>query len=208
LSLQQQWPISDISFLGDLSLDYDSSQSVNQLQPSGLIITVYRHHFSPKWQYFTNLLAQVNQGFLSPTTDDNDTAWSAEVVLGGGYTLWRGKTPQSFLDLQVGVGDRYDYDELRSANQFSSQGVPTLWVALWSRGIPVGGSTIDQALAFSPALTNFNDFEIVSRTKLTVPLTAKLSLNNTLQLFYRNERILITNPNWNIVFSTGLGHDF
>ena len=208
LQIKQQWPINDFVFLGNLSLNFDSDRSVNQLRPGGLTIGAYRHHFSPQVQYFANLLMQLNQGFISPSTEDEDTAFAGSSVMGGGYNLWRGKSPQQFLDLQVGVGVQYEYDEIVSEDVFLSEADPVLWLGLWAQSVPLGTTEIDQIIAFLPTLTDFNNFIIFSRTQFSIPLTERLSFVNTLQLRYRNVPVLEANPNWNILFSTGLGYDF
>ncbi|MGK7923691.1 MAG: DUF481 domain-containing protein [Spirulina sp.] len=208
LQLQQQWEIDDIHLVSNFSLDFDNDRSVNQLRPGGLMFANYRHHFSRKWHYFTDLTAQLNQGFFSASTEDEDTVFTGGIVMGGGVNLWRGKSPQQFLDLQMGVGVRYDFDDIVSEDVFVSRTDPVLWMALWSRNLPLGATEIDQILAFSPSLTNANNFEVLSRTKFSIPLTENLSFVNTLQLRYRNEPILESNPNWNILFSTGFGYDF
>ncbi len=205
---QKQWPVSDVTFAGDIVFDYDSSRSVNQLRPGGLIGFNYRRHANRKWQYFTNLVVQLNNGFLASSTEDEDTTSSGLLVVGKGLNLWRGKSPERFLDLQVGVGASYLSDELRSANLSANRVDPVLFVSLWSRSIPIDKAKIDQTLSFVTAVDEFSRFEIFSRTKLSIPLNERLSFTNTLQLLYRNEKILETNPNWNVSFTMGLGFSF
>ncbi len=90
--------------------------TVNQLRPGGYIALNYRRHTNRKWQYFADLLVQLNNGFLSSSLDHSDTSSSGVLVAGKSLNLWRGKSPQQFLDLQIGVGASYVSDNLQSDN--------------------------------------------------------------------------------------------
>ena len=204
----KQWSENDIFVDGNISFDYDSSRiDINKYRPIILFVTVHRHHFNTKWNFFTNFFFSTNQDLLSAKNDDEDLTILSSVFVGGGLNLWRGDSPSNFLDLQLGIGPRYEYDyidfELRR-NQID----PTLAIILLGRGFSIGKVKLNQIFSILPGLNNFENYFIISDTKLSIPLSERWSFTNRLFLRYRNEKIFEGNPKVEFFFSTGLSFEF
>ena len=110
LNFSKQWSEDDIFVDGNISLDFDSSRTVNTYRPSSLILSVYRNHFNAQWNFFTDLSITTNQDLFSSRNDDEDLTIVGSVYFGAGLNLWRGDLRGEFLDLQLGIGPRYEYD--------------------------------------------------------------------------------------------------
>ncbi|MGB5770002.1 MAG: hypothetical protein WBM32_09055, partial [Crocosphaera sp.] len=72
----------------------------------------------------------------------------------------------------------------------------------------LGEAKINELFAITPALNDFNNYDIVSDTTLSIRLSQKWSFTNRLFLRYRNEEIYEANPNWLFFFTTGLKYSF
>ena len=203
----KQWPENDIFYDGNIYVDYDSSRSVNNYRPGSLIISSYRHHFSSQWNFFTNFFNSTNQDLFSSKNDDEDLVIDASIFFGGGLNLWRGDSPSSFLDLQLGVGPRYEYDYI-DFEQRRNQVSPNLAIILLGRSLPIGSAKLNHRFVIAPALNDFNDYVVISDSKFSIPLSKKWSFTNRLFARYRNELIFQGNPKVEFFFSTGLEYEF
>lgn len=203
----QQWTENDLFVDSSLSLDYDSSRSVNQLRPITYVVSVYRRHLNAKWNFFTEFFNSTNQDLYSSKNDDEDLTIITGVYAGGGLNLWRGDSPSNFLDFQLGFGPRYEFDYIdfkRRRNQVD----PTLIFGFLGRNVPLGKVKLNQTFAILPSLSSLENFFIVSDSDLSIPLSAKWSFSNRLFMRYRNEKIFDNNPNLEFVFSTGVDYQF
>ena len=203
----KQWAVNDIFVDGSFSLDYDSSRTVNQIRPISLFMSVYRYHFNSRWSFFTDFVNSTNQELFASKNDDEDLTIFTEILVGGGLNLWRGDTPSDFLDFQLGIGPRYEYD-LIAFEQRTNRVSPTLAVIFLGRGVPLGKAKLNQIFSIAPALNDFENFFITSNTKLSIPLSKKWAFTNRLFLRYRSKKIFEENPNLEFVFSTGLDYEF
>ncbi len=203
----KQWSEDDIFVDGSVYLDYDNSRSVNNYRPESLITTVYRNHFNSEWNFFTDFFNSTNQDLYSSKNDDEDLVIIGSVFVGAGLNLWRGDSPSNFLDLQLGVGPRYEYDYI-NFEQRRNQVSPTLAIILLGRGFSVGKAKLNQTFGIVPALNNFENFIINSDTKLSIPLGERWSLSNRLFARYRNELVFEGNPKVQFIFTTGLEYEF
>jgi tetratricopeptide (TPR) repeat protein len=207
VDFSKQWSEDDILVDGSIFLEYDSSNSVNNYRPGSLNFTFYRHHFNEKWSFAANFFNSINQSLYSSKNDDQDLAVNSVVLVGGGLNLWRGDSRDNFLDLQIAVGTRYQYDyidfKLRR-NQLD----PALALILWGRGFSLGEANINELFVIMPNLNNFNQYEIVSDTELSFPLSQKWSFTNRLFLRYTNELVFEENPKVLFLFTTGLEYKF
>jgi hypothetical protein len=207
LDFSKQWSENDIFVEGNLSVSYDSSRTNNQYRPGALITSAYRHHFNAKWNFFTDFFTSTNQDLYSSKNDDEDLSITSAIFVGAGLNLWRGDSRGDFLDLQLGIGPRYEYEyiafELRR-NQIK----PTLALILLGRGFSIGEAKLNHTFGFVPALNNFDNYIITSDTTLSIPLNQKWSFTNRLFLRYRNQLIFEENPKLEMFFSTGLEYEF
>ncbi len=203
----KQWSENDIFVDAIYFLDYDSSNSVNNYRPKILNFTFYRHHFNEQWSFVTNFFNSTNQFLFSSRDKDEDLTIISALYTGAGLNLWRGDTPSNFLDLQLAVGPRYQYDYIEF-EQKRNQVDPTLAIILWGRGFSIGKAKIDETFAITPALNDFNNYDIISDTTLSIPLSQKWSFTNRLFLRYRNKEIFEGNPKWLFLFTTGLKYEF
>ncbi len=203
----KQWSEDDIFVDASYFLDYDSSNSVNNYRPKVLNFTFYRHHFNEQWSFVTNFFNSTNQFLFSSRDDDEDLSIISELYAGAGLNLWRGDAPSDFLDLQLAVGPRYQYDYIDN-EQRRNQLDPALAIILWGRGFSLGEAKINETFSIIPALNDFNNYDIVSDTTLSIPLSQRLSFTNRLFVRYRNEEIFEENPKWLFFFTTGLEYNF
>ena len=130
-----------------------------------------------------------------------------DIYVGAGLNLWRGDSPSNFLDFQLGIGPRYEYDYV-DFEQRRNQVAPVLAIILLGRGFSLGEAKINQTFAILPALNNFNNYILSSDTKLSIPLSERWSFNNRLFARYRNELVFEDNPKVEFFFSTRLEYEF
>ncbi len=207
LDFSKQWSEDDIFVDGNISFDFDSSRTVNNYRPSSLILTVYRHHFNAQWNFFTDSLTITNQDLFSSRNDDEDLTIISHIYVGAGKNLWRGDSRGEFLDLQLGIGPRYQYDFIE-LEQRRNRADPGLAIILLGRGFSIGGAKLNQLFYLTPALNDFNNYIIGSHTRFSIPLTKKWSFTNRLFLRYRNQLIFEGNPKLRFFFTTGLEYEF
>ena len=201
------WSEDDFFVNASIYLDYDSSRSINNYRPSSLILANSRHHFNAKWNLFTNFFNSTNQNLFSSKNDDEDLVIISEFFVGAGLNLWRGDSRGDFLDLQLGIGPRYEYDYIDS-EQKRNQVAPALALILLGRDFSIGKAKINNTFIIVPALNDFNNYIITSDTNLSVPLSERWSLSNRLFVRYRNEIVFEDNPKVEFFFSTGLKYKF
>lgn len=203
----KQWPKNDIWVDSTIYLSFDSSRSVNNYRPGSLIYTVYRHHFDSQWSFFTIFFNSTNEDLFSSKNDDEDLVIISALYFGGGFNLWRGDSPNNFIDFQLGIGPRYEYDFI-DFEQRRNQASPTLGVILFGRGFSIGQAKLANISGIFPALDNFNNYILSSDTKLSIPLSKRWSFTNRMFVRYRNQTVIETNPKWLFLFSTGLEYEF
>lgn len=207
VNYEKQWEISDIFVNGTAFIGYDSDRTFNKFRPTGLVNSVYRYHFDKDWSFFTNTLITANQDFFASQNDDDDLSILGNLLLGGGYNLWRGETPNNSVDLQIGLGSIYEYDFFdgeKRRNQLS----PALGILLQSRGLKLGNAELNHILAIIPALNDLENYTITSDSNLSIPLSEKWSFTNRLFVRYRNQLIYENNPKVQFFFSTGVKYTF
>ena len=115
--------------------------------------------------------------------------------------------PSKFLDIQIGIGPRYQYDYI-DFEQRRNEVNPAAALILWGRDLSIGNARLDLLFSFVPALNGSTNYELVSNTELSVPLNEKWSFTNRLFLRYLNESIIESNPKSLFFFSTGLKYKF
>ncbi|MGK7877447.1 MAG: tetratricopeptide repeat protein [Xenococcaceae cyanobacterium] len=207
LDFAKQWSEDDIFFDGLVALDFDSGRSVNNYRPTALSINVYRHHFNTDWNFFNNVVLTTNQDIFASRNDDGDLSILAATYFGGGYNLWRGDSPREFLDLQIGVGPRYEYDFIEF-EQRRNETNPVLGIFLLGRSISIGEAKLNHLAGFIPALNDFDNFILASDTNFSIPLSERWSFMNRLFIRYRNQEIFEENPKVRFLFTTGLEYKF
>jgi hypothetical protein len=207
IDYSKQWPKDDIFVDGNIYLDYDSGRSVNNYRPEALITTVYRHHLDSERNFFVGFLNSINQDLYSSKNADEDLTIISGLYFGAGWNLWRGDSPSDFLDFQLGIGARYEYDYI-NFEQERNQIDPVLAIIVLGRGFSIGEAKLNQTFAIVPALNNFNNYIINSDTKLSVPLSKRWSFTNRLFVRYWNQLIVEENPKVQFFFSTGLEYKF
>ncbi|HAC62610.1 MAG TPA: hypothetical protein DCF68_03500 [Cyanothece sp. UBA12306] len=207
VNFAQQWSYDDLFVDGNINIDYDSSRVINNYRPESLIHSVYRNHFNEQWNWFTHFFNTTNQDLFASKNDDEDLVIISELIIGAGLNLWRGDSPSNFLDFQLGIGPRYEYDYI-DFEQRSNQTDPTLGIILLGRSVPLGEAILNQIFALTPALNNLDNYYLTSNTRLSIPLTKRWSFNNRLFVRYRNELVFESNPKWHFLFTTGLDYEF
>lgn len=207
VNFYQQWAEDDFSVDGSLFLNYDSSRAVNNYRPNSFIISVYRHHFDDQWNFFTDFFNSTNQDLFSSKNDDEDLTILSNLLVGAGLNLWRGDSPRQFLDIQFGVGPRYQYEYI-DFEERRNRIDPTIGVILLGRGFSIENATVNQNFAIIPSVDDWNDYSITSDTNLSIPISDRWSLSNRLFLRYRNEVIYERNPKLEFLFTTGVNYQF
>ncbi|MGK7939959.1 MAG: tetratricopeptide repeat protein [Crocosphaera sp.] len=207
IDYSKQWSEDDIFVEGQLSFSFDSSRTVNNYRPQSFLVAVYRNHFNADWNFFITFFNSVNENRFSSRNDDEDLTVISGLWFGPSLNLWQGGSNQKFLDLQIGMGPRYEYDYIDFETR-KNEVNPTLGIILMGKGFSLGKVTMDQKFGFVPALDDFNEYVINSNSKISFSLTERWSFVNRLFVRYRNQRILEENPKVNFFFSTGLEYNF
>ena len=207
VDLYKQWPRQDVYLDGLFALDYDSSRSVVNGRPIGIATFIYRHHLSPKWNLFYDHLLAVNSSGFAVGDDDEDLTALTASYAGAGLNLWRGEHPGSFLDLQLGLGPRYEYDYVDFEPRKDKFGVG-LGLILVGREIPIGGSKLAILFGAGSYLDDWSDGFALLDTTLDVPLSRRWSWSNSFVLRYRSNTVVEQNPNLNVLFSSGFTFTF
>ena len=177
--IYKQWAAEDLMVNGMVSLDFDDSRTVSNARPGSLSTIVYRDHFNHEWSFYANFFA---------SNDDEDLEITAASSVGAGLNLWRGRTPQEFLDLQMGIGPRYEYNFVDFEEQ-RNQVDPFLGLFLYGRGFDLGFASMDSLFYLTPNLTNFNHYIIGSDNALKIPISSRWNLTNRLFIRFHNNPI-------------------
>ncbi|MGK7946870.1 MAG: hypothetical protein AB4058_20615 [Microcystaceae cyanobacterium] len=203
----KQWSTDDIYFSGTASVSFDSSRSVNNYRPSGTLTTIYRHHFNEKWNFFADNFTVTNQDLYASRNDTEDLTIITTGIIGAGLNLWRGEKAKEFLDLQVGLGTRYEYDYIEFEER-RNQLEPVLSINLIGRGFKLGKATIQNYFLLTPSLRELENTIIASDTRLSVPLSQRWTFSNRLFIRYRTQTIFEANPKVQFFFTTGVDYRF
>ncbi|MGK7886942.1 MAG: DUF481 domain-containing protein [Crocosphaera sp.] len=206
-SFYQQWPEQDIYLDGNLSVSYDSDRSVNNYRPSSFIKSVYRRHFNPQWNFFTGFFNSTNQDLFASENDSEDLSIISNLIVGAGLNLWRGDSIRQFLDIQLGVGPRYEYEYIDFQKR-RDEIDPTVALLLFGRGFAIDSARINQTFAIIPSVDDFNNYTITSDTDLSIPISDRWSLSNRIFFRYRNDVVVDQNPNLEFLFTTGVNYRF
>ena len=201
VDLYKQWPRQDLYLDGLFALDYDSSRSVVNGRPIGIATFIYRHHLSPKWNIFYDQLLAVNSAGFAVSDDDEDLSAVSTSLAGAGLNLWRGDHPGSFLDLQLGIGPRYEYDYIDFQRRKDKLGA-SLGLILVGREIPIGGSKLAILFGGGSYLGDWNDVSVLLDTTLDVPISRRWSWSNSFVLRCQGDKVVEQNPNFNAIFSS------
>ncbi len=207
IDYSKQWSEEDVFVEGQVSFNFDSSRTVNNHRPQSFLVAVYRNHFNTDWNFFITFFNSVNENRFSSRNDDEDLTVISGFWLGPALNLWQEGSNEKFLDLQIGIGPRYEYDYIDFETR-KNEVKPTLGIILMGRGFSLEKVRMDQELAFVPALDDFDQYVLTSNTKISFPLSDNWSFVNRVFLRYRNQKILEENPNLNFFFSTGLEYKF
>ncbi len=203
----KQWTEEDILVDGNIYFGYDSSRAVNNYRPGGLIGAIYRRHFDEDWSFFINFFSSVNEDLYSARNDDEDLTIITGMWLGAGLNLWRGESNREFLDFQLGVGPRYEYDYV-DFEERRNETSPTLGIIFSGRGFSLGKAKINQSISLLPALDDLDDLVLTSNTQLSYPITERWSFVSRLFLRHRSDKVLEENPAVNMFFTTGLEYGY
>lgn len=207
LDLYKQWQESDFWVDSNIYISFDSGRDINNWRPGGLATLNYRSHFNQDWNFFTNLLATTNDDLYSNSNNDEDIEVTATSLAGIGRNLWRGETPESFWDLQVGFGPRYEYRYI-NFDTVRNNVDPVLGVVLLGRGIEIGSAQLDEVFYIVPALNDIGNFIAGADTILTFPIGDNWAIANRLFIRYTNKVFAVDTPKVKILFSTGIEYSF
>jgi hypothetical protein len=187
--------------------EYDSTRSFNTIRPNGQAFLVFRHHLDRRWNLFFGQLASVNNDTFASRDDDEDLSVLSVSLAGIGLNLWRDANPSSFVEAQLGVGVRYEY-EFIDFEQRQNRLDPNLTLLLRAREVPVGKGRINQILALGSLMNEWDNALLWSTTSISFPLSKRWRWKNELVFRYRTEPVDNDDPNLNAIFSTGLTYQF
>lgn len=207
LDLYQQGRRQDLDVELTAAAEYDSTRSYNTVRPNGVAVVVFRHHLDRRWNLFFDQLASVNNDTFSSRDDDEDLSLLSVSLAGIGMNLWRGETPSSFLEAQLGVGVRYEYEWI-DFQQKLNQVDPNLAFVLRARELSLGAVRWNQILALGSVMNDWSNAFVWSTTSIKLPLGDRWWWNNEFVLRYRTEPVDADDPSVNALFSTGLIYKF
>ena len=110
IDYSKQWSEEDVFVEGQVSFSFDSSRTVNNYRPQSFLVAVYRNHFNTDWNFFITFFNSINKTRFSSRNDDEDLTVITGLWLGPALNLWEEGSNEKFLDLQIGIGPRYEYD--------------------------------------------------------------------------------------------------
>ncbi|MGK7932742.1 MAG: DUF481 domain-containing protein [Microcystaceae cyanobacterium] len=203
----KQWPVQDLSINGSVSISFDDSRSVNNYRPSGLIYANYHRHFNQKWSAIADLFVTTNQNFFSSRNESEDLSIAVSGIVGAGLNLWRGESPREIVDIQFGLGSRYEYDFI-DFEERRNQVNPIAAIVLVGRGFQVNNARIEETFAIIPALNDLEDLIVFSDTRVSFPISQRWSYTNRLFIQYRNKPVYEGNPDVEFFFTTGVDYRF
>jgi hypothetical protein len=186
---------------------YDSTRSYNTIRPNGQGLAIFRHHLDRRWNLFFDQLVSVNNDAFSSRDNDEDLSILSVSLVGIGLNLWRDANPSSFVEAQLGVGVRYEY-EFIDFEQRQNQLDPNLALVLRAREVPFGNGRINQILWVGSLMNDWENAFLWSTTSISFPLSKRWGWKNELVLRFRTQPIDNDDPNLNAIFSTGLTYKF
>lgn len=207
LSLFKPWPRQDVSADGLFIVDYDSGRDNNRVKPSVASSLVYRYHLDDDWHLFVNNLSSVNSGVFASGTDDEDTSILVASYAGPGINLWRGSSSDQFLDLQLGIGARFEYED-RNFKLERDDLSPSVVLILFGRGIPIGRATLAPTVAVGAGSDQLDELVMYSDLNLNLPISERWAWNSRIVARYTTEPATDDNPNLNLQYVTGLTYTF
>ena len=205
--LYKQWPVQDVYLDGLFALDYDSSRTVVNGRPIGIATFVYRRHLNSDWNLFYDQLLAVNASGFATDDDDEDLSAVSTSFVGAGLNLWRGDHPGRFLDLQLGVGPRFEYEYIDFERKKNKLG-GAIGMVLLGRDIPIGSSTLSILLGGGAYMDDWTDVSILFDSTLDVPLSRRWAWSNRFVLRFRSDTVVESNPQFNSIFSSGFTFKF
>ncbi len=194
VNLEQQ--LATDSFDIDLSFrtDFDSDRTTDQRRNRYFGSASYVHHFDKRWQYGVRTI------FLSDEDENINADWG--FYTGPGINLMR-KSRQRTLDFFLGLGVEYE-DSLGKSNDFD---FPVIPVGLIYRDIYFEFLQFSQELFYTFPVSDSGDDRLLSRTRLSIPITKRWSLSSLINYIYRG--IPPTDkPSSELNFTTGLTFSF
>ena len=203
----KQWSTNDISLDSILSVSLDTSRTVNNYRPSSLIEIIYRSHIDQKWSFFSDIFIVTNQELFASRNDDEDLTIIATGLVGAGLNLWRGDTPRQFLDVQFGIGPRYEYDFIQFEER-ENRISPVFGFVLLGRNFQLGRFSVDETFAIVPNINDFGRLTISSDTKVSFLIDNNWSFVNRLFIRSRNPEVFEENPAIEFFFTTGINYQF
>lgn len=195
--LGRQWSRDELNFGLVFLNSFDNSrvapEEENQIR--GEFNSEYRYHPSDR-QYYV-----ISSGLLKDELSDIN--FRADTYLGSGINLWRGEEPNQALDMQLGLGVRYD----DAVEQDSEVDFPVAEYKLSYKDIFFANLTFNQALSFQLSLDNTDDYIAEAATIISVPLSDRWSLNNGAYMIYESEPAGDT-TNFRVNVDTGIQYNF
>lgn len=194
--LGRQWSREQLNFGLIFLNSFDNSRVApeedNQIR--GEFSSEYRYHPSDSQYYVVS----------SRTLKDelSDINFRTDLYLGSGLNLWR-VGPNQTLDMQLGLGVRYD----DGVDQDSEVDFPVAQYKLSYEDIFLANLIFNQSFSFQLSLENTNDYIAEAATIISVPLSERWSFNNGLQLIYEAEPLGDT-TNLRLNVDTGIKYEF
>ncbi len=194
--LGRQWSREQLNFGLIFLNSFDNSRLApeedNQIR--GEFSSEYHYHPSERQYYVVS----------STTLKDelSDINFRTDLYLGSGLNLWRGG-PNQTLDMQLGLGVRYD----DGVDQDSEVDFPVAEYKLSYQDIFLANLIFNQSFSFQLSLENTNDYIAEAATIISVPLSERWSFNNGLQLIYEAEPLGDT-TNLRLNVDTGIKYEF
>ncbi|MEB3827147.1 DUF481 domain-containing protein [Phormidium sp. CCY1219] len=194
--IDRQWARQEWDAGISLSNNFDDSrvEPLDENQFQGQFDTEYRYHITARYQYFAS--SQVQRDEL------NNIDLRTNFFTGPGLNLWRGG-PDQTLDMQLGLGVRYENSDIES-DDFD---FPVAQYRLRYKDIYFDVLNLTQFLTVETPLDDVEDYYIESTTTFGIPIIQGWSFNNSLLLRYAANPIL-DNPNLRVDVITGIQYDF
>ncbi len=194
-TLERIWPRNELYTEFGFTNNFDSSrESDDRTRFSGDLTANYKHHFSERWQYFFNSYV---------TRDDsNDVDFRSSLTTGIGRNLWRRGSDRS-LDMQLGLGIGFESSE-RDTEEVD---FPLVQYKILYKDIFFSSLEFRQSLTLELPLNNTEDYFMQSATTISVPLSQRWALDNSL-IFEYFAIPIGDNPNLEMELRTGLKYSF
>lgn len=209
LDLYKQWPRHDLQLDLLLAADYDDSRDrrADAIRPQMQQLFVARRHLDANVNLFFDQLTSLNTDTFSADNNDEDKSLLSTTLTGVGFNLGRGKDPRSFQELQLGVGARYRYDEIKF-ERVRDNVDPVLGIVYRSRQIPLWLGFWDQTLALVSPPGDLSDITMWSSTGLSFPLSTRWHWKHEFVVRYEQQRPGPDYPQLRFEFATGITYSF